>query len=70
MTTPQTPQKFYRLPEVAEHLGGLNIETVRRMCNTGELRAVKAGNGPTSPWLVRGDWIDEWAERNTYNPAV
>ena len=45
---------LYKLTDLAEATG-LSIVHFRRMCNTGELKAIKARSGPTSPWLLRED---------------
>ena len=54
-------------PEVAEMLS-LHPETVRRHLARGELPGVKIGNGVSSSWRIRADWLDKWAEENMYDP--
>lgn len=62
------PPKFYDLEELAKSTGRSKV-FFRRLCQAGDLEAIKAGSGPTSPWLVREDWWDAWAEKNKYRAS-
>lgn len=61
-----TPHAFLTPDQVAEELQ-ISRDVVLTMCKNGELRAVKIGTGGrTSPWRVRADWLDQWADNHTY----
>lgn len=62
------PKEYLTLDEVAEYLH-VSRDTALRMVQRGEIRAVKIGNGArNSPWRSRTDWVDQWAEKNAYDP--
>jgi excisionase family DNA binding protein len=48
----------------------ISRETLRKLINSGELKASKIGNGPTSDLRISEEAIADYMERHTVTPTV
>ena len=55
--------------EACEHLR-ISHETLRKLIKDGEIKAVKAGGGRTSPYRISIESLNEYIERNTIKPVA
>ena len=56
------------LKEAADQLR-IDSETVRLLIKSGEIKAMKAGSGLTSPWRISEEALAEYMERQTVKAA-
>jgi excisionase family DNA binding protein len=56
-------RKLITASEAAERLGYRSSMTIRRLVQTGELKGVRRGTGPTAAYMVFAREVDELAER-------
>jgi hypothetical protein len=70
-STVETGQLLYNLTDAGRQLGGVSVDTVRRLLTAGELEAVTvAPNGSTRPRrMVTRDSLDRYVARLADPPA-
>lgn len=56
--------KLLRLKAAAAYLG-IGVLRMKELVDSGEIKAIKLADGPSSPWYVATKDIDAWIERRT-----
>jgi hypothetical protein len=63
MLVNRKPRKRITCSEAAKRMGYRSSVTIKRKILSGEIKGVKMGTGPTSPWLVYEAEIEAYIDK-------